>query len=144
MFGKCIIFHILPHAADRITQRREQWVAIKIVTADRTGTSREPDSLGEFAKLPHQSTDPASIVELINDFTLEGPNGCHQCIVFELLGLMVNLIVTDFHEDNDRLPAKDMFTIATRLLQTVAFLHSIGYAHGGMLIYPSPNLSQLG
>ena len=30
--------------------------------------------------------DSEYIVQLLGDFLHEGPNGCHQCLVIELLG----------------------------------------------------------
>ena len=107
-------------------------MAIKIVTAERTGKSRELDSLSQIAKYSRESVESGSIIELLDEVVHDGPNGRHQCIVFELLGPTVDIYVADYHEDDEHLPHSEIFTIATRLLQAVAFLHSVGYAHGGL------------
>lgn len=43
------------------------------------------------------------IVQLLDDFLHIGPSGCHQSLVFELLGPPVNLIAEYYHEEGERL-----------------------------------------
>jgi len=114
-----------------LDKRLERWVAIKIVKAERTYTSRELDSLDQVAQHLRRSTEAVPIIEYLDQFIHDGPNGRHQCIVFELLGPIVGSLVRDYHEDAEHLPSADIFMIADRFLQAVAFLHSVGYAHGG-------------
>ena len=116
-----------------IAYRLEQWVSVKIITADRTNQSRELHSLRALAE--HSNGNPGSkhIVQLLDDFFHEGPNGCHQCLVFELLGPTVNIEVDDYYEDGERLDTETLLKISTQLLQAVTFMHEAGYAHGGIV-----------
>lgn len=107
----------------------EQWVSVKITIAQRITRSRELHSLRALAEHAKGDLGAENIVQLLDDFLHEGPNGCHQCLVFELLGPTVE-IVEYYHEDLD---SEDILKISTQLLQAVAFMHKAGYAHGGIL-----------
>lgn len=115
--------------------RLEQWVSVKIMTADMTNKSRELHNLQTLAEHSKGSPGAERIVQLLDNFLLDGPNGCHQCLVFELLGPTVYKIVTDYAEDGDRLDVESIIKISTQLLQGVAFMHGAGYAHGGTVKY---------
>jgi len=108
-----------------------QWVAVKVITSDRTGNSRELASHRALAKHSRGLVEDVPLIHLLDDFLHTGVNGQHQCLVFELLGPSVNLVLAGFRETDDLFVTKEIFTISTRLLQAVAFLHSVGYAHGG-------------
>jgi serine/threonine-protein kinase SRPK3 len=116
-----------------IACRLEQWVSVKIITADRTNQSRELHSLRALAEHSKGSPGSKHIVQLLDDFFHEGPNGCHQCLVFELLGPTVNIEVDDYYEDGERLDTETLLKISTQLLQAVTFMHEAGYAHGGIV-----------
>lgn len=113
----------------------EQWVSVKIITADRTNQSRELHNLRALAEHSKGSLGAKHIVQLLDDFFHEGPNGCHQCLVFELLGPTVNLSVYDYHREGERLDTETILKISTQLLEAVAFMHEAGYAHGGIVDY---------
>ncbi|KAK3296451.1 kinase-like domain-containing protein [Chaetomium fimeti] len=70
------------------------------------------------------------VVELLDAFLHQGPNGDHQCLVFELLGPAVDSVVFDHHHGGDRLDADTILRITRRLLQAVSAMHRAGYAHG--------------
>ena len=106
-------------------------MSVKIMTADRTHQSQE---LHNFRALSDQSKGSLCskyIVQILDDFLHKGPNGCHQCLVFELLGPTVNLIVNDYHGEGERLDTETLIKISTQLLQAITFMHESGYAHGG-------------
>lgn len=108
-------------------------MSVKIMTADMTNQSRELHNLQTLAEHSKGSLGAEHIVQLLDNFLHDGPNGCHQCLVFELLGPTVNMFVTDYSEDGDRLDVDTIFKISTQLLQGVAFMHNAGYAHGGIV-----------
>ena len=110
-------------------------MSVKIVTADRTNRSRELQNLRALAEHSKGGLGSEYIVQLLDDFLHEGPNGCHQCLVFELLGPTVNIIVNDYYEEGERLDTETLLKISTQLLQAVAFMHEAGYAHGGIVDY---------
>lgn len=74
------------------------------------------------------------LVELLDEFTHTGPNGVHQCLVFELLGPSVQIVLADSKTDQEKLEPEFVFRFATQLLKAVKFLHSVGMCHGGMSI----------
>lgn len=71
------------------------------------------------------------LARLLDDFIHKGPNGSHQCLVFELLGPSVDTVVADYSTSGDRLAASTILRIARQLLQALASMHAEGYAHGG-------------
>ncbi|OAL37267.1 hypothetical protein AYO20_03443 [Fonsecaea nubica] len=100
------------------------------MTADRIDKSKELYNLRAPAE--HAKEDPGSeyIVQLLDDFLHEGPNRRHQCLVFELLGPPLSIIVEGYHSGGERLDTETILKASTQLLQAVAFMHKAGYAHG--------------
>lgn len=122
--------YLLPHVLTAC--RLEQWVSLKVMLAERTNKSRELHNLQAITEGSLGSPGSKYIVQLLDDFIHEGPNGCHQCLVFELLGPTVGVIVKDYHTGRERLDTETILKLSTQLLQAVAFMHEAGYAHGGM------------
>ena len=100
--------------------------------ADITKDSHELSTLRSLAM--HSGGDLCSkhIVDLLDDFLHQGPNGIHQCPVFELLGPTVDMIVSDNHTVGDLLEPEIILRLSEQLLQAIDFLHEVGYIHGGM------------
>lgn len=71
------------------------------------------------------------IVQLLDSFSHEGPNGVHQCLVFELLGPSVDRILADYRERHDKLCPETVLQMSTQLLKALKFIHSAGMSHGG-------------
>ncbi len=115
--------------------RLEQWVSVKITKADRTNQSRELQNLRALAQYSNVNPGFEHIVQLLDDFVHEGPNGYHQCLVFELLGPTVNTLVSDAHHFGERLDTDMIIGISTQMLEAVVFMHEAGYAHGGTATY---------
>ena len=105
-----------------------RWVSLKITTATDTESSGE---LALHQKL-RQAGAADGVVQLLDSFVHEGPNGEHQCLVFELLGPTVESVVHDYHEGGDSLEAETVLKVTRQLLQALAALHRTGYAHGGL------------
>jgi serine/threonine-protein kinase SRPK3 len=72
------------------------------------------------------------IVQLLDEFSHQGPNGTHQCLVFELLGPTVDAIVEEIYGE-ELFEPENILRLTKQLLQAVSFIHEIGYAHGGMV-----------
>lgn len=109
-----------------------QWVSIKITMADITKDSHELSTLRSLAM--HSGGDLCSkhIVQLLDDFLHQGPNGIHQCPVFALLGPTVDMVVSDYHTVGDLLEPETILRLSEQLLQAIDFLHEVGYIHGVM------------
>ena len=83
------------------------------------------------------------IVQLLDSFAHKGPNGVHQCLVFELLGPSVDKVLADYHESHDKLCPETVLQMSTQLLKAVQFIHSAGMCHGGKGIPPPFSFSFL-
>ena len=111
-----------------------QWVSIKIMTADATASSHELDILRSLAKRCNGSLSSWYIVQLLDDFLHRGPNGTHQCLVFELLGPTLDMVTSDYSDYDDpdlRLEPDTVLRLSQQLLNAIAFVHKTGYGHGG-------------
>lgn len=71
------------------------------------------------------------IVQLLDSFSHQGPNGIHQCLVFELLGPSVDMVLADYREGQDALDSETILSMSRQLLKAVQFIHSTGMCHGG-------------
>ena len=104
------------------------------MTADATSSSHELDILRSLAKRCNGSLSSWYIVQLLDDFLHQGPNGTHQCFVFELLGPTLDTITSDYSDCNDpelRLEPDTILRLSEQLLDAIAFVHNAGYGLGG-------------
>jgi serine/threonine-protein kinase SRPK3 len=96
-------------------------------------------ALAEYARNDHNSLEALFIIQLLDHFVHQGPNGSHLCLVFNLLGPSVHKVVescrmaahddeTEYHEFLD---PTTILKVSRQLLKAVAFMHKAGYAHGG-------------
>ncbi|CAG7924597.1 unnamed protein product [Penicillium olsonii] len=108
---------------------RNQWVSIKILTAN-SPKSRESRILDILQTRGGLSSN--YIVQLLDTFTHTGPNGAHQCLVFELLGPSMAHALADYRSDSDKFEPEILLRISKELLKAVDFIHSSGLCHGGM------------
>ncbi|KAJ5544637.1 hypothetical protein N7461_006941 [Penicillium sp. DV-2018c] len=108
---------------------RNQWVSLKIMTAD-SSISRELQILNFLEAQSRRGLASNYVVQLLDAFTHKGPNGVHQCLVFELLGPSVDKVLSDYHESQDKLHTETVLRISTQLLKAVKFIHDAGLCHG--------------
>jgi serine/threonine-protein kinase SRPK3 len=73
---------------------------------------------------------PKHTVQMLDDFDLNGPNGSHKCLVYELLGPNV-LGTIHAHFPDGRLPGKLAKGIAKQCLIGLDSLHQRKIGHGG-------------
>lgn len=67
---------------------------------------------------------------LIDHFFHDGPNGRHQCLVFEVDGVSVSTLTTQYG-GGARLPGRLAWEISKQVTLALDYLHSNGIAHGG-------------
>lgn len=103
------------------------------MTADSTRSSGELRCLQSLAEHCQRTVGPKYIVHLLDDFRHNGPNGIHQCLVFELLGPHVDKVLEAYQLAEVRLEPELVLRLSKQLLQGLAFIHEAGYAHGGMM-----------
>lgn len=107
-----------------------RYVAIKITVSEAAG-DHEAEVLHIISALPRHAGQ-AHAIQLLDYFTLVGPNGSHCILVLELMGPNIP-DVNEVCYNDERLPATIAKRSAYQILQAVDFLalHVIG--HGGVL-----------
>ncbi|KAH7906664.1 kinase-like domain-containing protein [Hygrophoropsis aurantiaca] len=128
-----------------------RYAALKILTAEATNTS-EVDVLRHLKTIQAESPDILGgefIVKVFDDFTVDGPNGTHQCFVTEVLGPHLATELDLFwggDEDSveiadalypadmkdDQYPIDTAKKMVAQVAQGVAYLHRIGVVHGDL------------
>ncbi|KAF7629404.1 hypothetical protein AFLA_013121 [Aspergillus flavus NRRL3357] len=92
--------------------------------------SRDLEKLKVLGSHSRRGLSSNYIVQLLDSFSHEGPNGVHQCLVFELLGPSVDRILADYREGHDKLCPETVLQMSTQLLKALKFIHSAGMSHG--------------
>ncbi|KAH6646076.1 kinase-like domain-containing protein [Truncatella angustata] len=113
-------------------RRQNRYVAIQIL---QRMSALADDHLGR-----------AHLVQMLDHFTLAGPNGVHGCLVLELLGVSVVNFIDSFCR-HERLPAVLAKSITYQVLLGIDLLaqHRIGHGdiHTGNLAIAIPDLHTL-
>ena len=115
-------------ARDRSQNR---YVSLKILSAEMSLDCKELRILEAITSttVAHRGRD--YIVQLLDHFIIEGPNGKHWCLVTKVAG--------DRLARKPGLPYNSLEwprTISLQVAQALGFLHTLRIAHGGKL-YPS-------
>ncbi|KAK4208660.1 kinase-like domain-containing protein [Rhypophila decipiens] len=108
---------------------QSQYVAVKIVRAE---VDREKlmelhlDALDD-----HAAPGGEYIAFSLNKFVLEGPNGAHQCMVFEVLGHCLDPgMWLEWDQARDNEAPRVLRKMCHQVTQAMAFLHNNGICHG--------------
>ncbi|KAI0533737.1 serine protein kinase [Xylaria digitata] len=119
--------------------REEIYVALKIMVSNPSGF---PGAADELQILRHISriapTQTARyITQPLDHFEHPGPNGLHNCLVFEPMGPTVNSMVEElpqfkprYYDTKIRYPPTMARAIPKQSLEALTFLHGNGIAHG--------------
>ena len=103
----------------------KRFVALKIVKSARHYTETALDEI-ELLRCVRDSDpgDPFRLrsVQLLDEFTLNGPNGNHVCMVFEVLGH--NLLKLIIRSEYKGIPLQNVKTIMKQVLQGLHYLHA--------------------
>lgn len=113
-------------------QQANRNVALKIIVAiasESSSESRILRLLEQHRASGPDSTGEQSVAKLLDEFTFEGPNGRHTCLVSEPAGCSI----ADSQEAGDGwlFPLQIARAIATKIVLGVEFLHRVGVVHGG-------------
>ncbi|KAK3331548.1 kinase-like domain-containing protein [Apodospora peruviana] len=104
--------------------------ALKILSADCYGTDHdtfEREILVHLRNGGKEFLGYKYICHLLDDFSLQGPNGTHVCLVFELMGESLRTFGTLFPDD--RLPNDVMRRFTIQLLLALDFAHDYNVIH---------------
>lgn len=113
-----------------IRNRHHKYVALKIAIAEGH-QSQESRILRELTTSSHQHPGYTHLPRLLDDFNIQGPNGCHHCVVLDIVGMNVGDLMSDYCEDY-RLPAKLARSFAKQALLALDYMHDHAIVHGGM------------
>ena len=75
-------------------------------------------------------TGSRHVMQLLDHFYIEGPNGKHECLVLEFLGPSVTDVL-DMRFNDERLPGTLAKTSVQQALVGLAYLHKYHIGHGG-------------
>jgi serine/threonine-protein kinase SRPK3 len=104
---------------------------LKILIADHPRESQEIRNLQLLKERSQESLYRKYIVQLLDSFVHQGPNGQHQCLVFELLGPTVARIIGEYIEANETIEPRVILRMSEQLLEAIEFIHDAGMGHGG-------------
>jgi serine/threonine protein kinase len=103
-------------------------VALKVSVS---GTSQHSNEIGILQRLSlgNRNGETHHIVQLLHSFSLEGPNGKHDCIATELLGPSISSARERYRDA--RLPGHLAWQAVRPTIQALAYMHEKGIVHGG-------------
>lgn len=114
--------------------REDRNVALKALAAEADSSANRELAILQHLKSHDDPQHPGHkhVQQLLDSFYIQGPNGKHLCIVWELMGPSLSAVA-------DTLPARRLDTklalkFIEQLLQAVDYIHSCGVVHGGKLL----------
>jgi serine/threonine-protein kinase SRPK3 len=110
--------------------RNQAYVALKVSVANVHGKSRELKILRTLAELNPGETGARHVMQLLDHFNIDGPNGKHECLVLEFLGPSISDVL-DMRFNDERLPGTLAKTSVQQALAGLAYLHKHKIGHGG-------------
>ncbi|KAH0179481.1 kinase-like protein, partial [Aureobasidium melanogenum] len=151
--GRYRVIHKLGHgsfstawiARDSMLSRN---VALKITVAEASSSNNCERRVLQALSKPRSTlqSDRMHIMQLLDSFQHDGPNGIHDCLVFELLGPSVASVV-EKQSASDRLPGHVARKACKGLGLALAVLHRQEIGHGdihtGNLAFCVPGLDSL-
>lgn len=113
---------------DQHSQMETRYVAMKIMMAEASTDDSPELQVNKLKDLAFDRDAGAKHICLpLDQFKIDGPNGCHLCFVYPVLGPPVSSRILNRFEDPDRTLRK----IALETVQAMNFIHSTGMCHGG-------------
>ncbi|KAG5959089.1 hypothetical protein E4U56_005095 [Claviceps arundinis] len=105
-------------ARDLVEQR---YVAVKVgLGSEKPLLDREAEILSQICKTGPGKHGYKRVIELLDVFIVEGPNGFHQCLVTEVVAPLSDENANDYCS----------FDVVRQIVEGFAFLHEEGIVHG--------------
>ncbi|KAH7906169.1 kinase-like domain-containing protein [Hygrophoropsis aurantiaca] len=112
-----------------------RYASLKVIVADASKNASEVTLLRHLKEIQTNLPDiPGGefVMKVFDDFIVDGPNGTHQCIVTEVLGLPLDPNPLEVKEHI--YPIDMAKKMVAQIAQGVAYLHRIGIVHGDLHI----------
>jgi serine/threonine-protein kinase SRPK3 len=87
-----------------------------------------------LADLNSGGTGSQHVMQFLDTFDVEGPNGKHECLVLEFLGPSVSDVLERIWGD-PKLPGPIAKAVMHQALEGLAYLHKHNIGHGGTVTY---------
>lgn len=140
--GKYVIIHKLRHGTSSTVWLAQntlvdgEYVALKILTAVATETTNEHNILAHLHSKSNSKHPGHAYVAAtsLGWFWFSGPNGYHLC-----LGEVVGCNLQTCKDDGIpkwNFPIKTSRAIAAQVILGLAYMHSLGVCHGGIVLRP--------
>ncbi|KAF7923038.1 uncharacterized protein EAE98_007743 [Botrytis deweyae] len=122
--------------------KRERYVALKVLAARLSSTSKEVDMLRQMKSSPEHD-GRFYVMSLLDHFTHKGPNGDHLCLVSEVGGPSIRQFNScpGEYKGSRRLEASVARNVCLQAIQGLKYIHSTGVVHGD--VTPANILLQL-
>jgi len=114
----------------------QRFVSLKVLTAEASHQQKELKMLRHLDQHAQGNPRRNSIVSILDNFTIQGPNGTHMCYVSQVGGPSIAQLSDSPGQmaGSRRLHAPLARKLAGQLANAVFLLHSLGITHGGMMI----------
>ena len=115
---------------------RQRYVSVKVTISESDNAEQQKRYENKIFQAL-QNGDPTHpgrsfVIHLLDEFTIEGPNGRHECFVFPVALNSVFIAKQASVSQNCLFPAQVARSIATQALLALSYIHSCGVIHGGM------------
>lgn len=132
--GRYVIAHKLGFGRSATTwlaedRKESRFVALKISTAESAKRTREMQVLSQLARVKSELPGKAIVQNLLDSFTISGPNGTHQCLVVDAARINIHETKEAAYNGLIHLPAARAIT--SQLILGLQFIHSQDIVHGG-------------
>lgn len=109
--------------------QERRYVSVKIVAVEASKTSFEGRILRALNSEPAEHPGQKFVPRLLDEFTIDGVNGCHGCIVTEVYECRV----AESKEAgiSQMFPLVEARAIAVQIREGLDYIHSCGVVHGG-------------
>jgi len=95
-----------------------------VLTAD-SSQDKHVDELKVLKKIRNTAQDHPGynhVIQLLDDFRIQGPHGEHLCLVFDVLGMDIKAVRDRF--EGNKLPMNLLKQVARQTLWTLDYLHT--------------------
>ena len=113
-----------------------RYVSLKVITAAASKLNLEAKIWHRMHRGNVNHPGRSFILSLLDEFSIDGPNGRHRCIVSEVVGINI-ADAKEVHED-EMLPLEIARKITPQIASGVAYMHSCGVVHGGQKLLLRP------